>query len=126
LTLLYRRVELFLSTCLARDLATSRPTCYAQRHQLPDAILGANDQIGLAAMIWLRRRGLQVPEDVVVTGYNALESWSYSELVLTTVRSPAYDIRARGGAVILDRLQYGRFPNREEIFPVSLQIGGST
>lgn len=54
------------------------------------------------------------------------KSWSYSEPVLTTVRSPAYDIGARGGAVILDRLQYGRFPNREEIFPVSLQIGGST
>lgn len=123
-----RRLPLAVLPCGEGDVAAVGTTLdhYAQRRELPDAILGANDQIGIAAMKWLRRRGLRVPEDVVVTGYNAFEFWSYSEPVLTTVRSPAYDMGARGGAVILDRLQHGRFHKREEIFPVSLQIGGST
>jgi DNA-binding LacI/PurR family transcriptional regulator len=123
-----RRLPLAILPCGEGDVAAVGAALdgYAQRHELPDAIMGANDQIGIAAMKWLRRRGLRVPEDVVVTGYNAFEFWSYSEPVLTTVRSPAYDIGARGGAVIFDRLQHGRFPSREEIFPISLQIGGST
>jgi LacI family transcriptional regulator len=99
---------------------------HAQRNEIPDAVMGANDQIGIAAMKWLRRKDLRVPDDVLVTGYNAFEFWNYSDPVLTTVHSPAYEMGARGGEAILERLKSGKFDRRDEVLPVSLQVGGST
>jgi LacI family transcriptional regulator len=50
-----------------------------------------------------------VPDDVLVTGYNAFEFRSYSDPGLTTVRSQAYEMGAHGGEAMLRRLSYGKF-----------------
>lgn len=93
---------------------------------LPDAILAGNDQMGIAALKLLRERGVRVPEDVFVTGFNGFEFWQYTDPVLTTVLSPAYEIGARGGMEILRYLRDGAFPAPDVLLPVELQIGGST
>ena len=95
-------------------------------HGLPDAIIGGNDQMGIAAMKLMAGRGLQVPRDVAITGFNAFEFWQYTVPLLTSVRSPAYEMGARGGAEILKRLRSGRFDEPEIIYSVALQRGGST
>jgi DNA-binding LacI/PurR family transcriptional regulator len=92
----------------------------------PEAILAGNDQIGIAALKLMRARGRRVPQDVLITGFNAFDFWQYTDPVLTTVRSPAYAIGARGGEEILRRLRLGAFAEREIVFPVTLQPGGST
>ena len=102
---------------LARDIA---------EHGVPDAIIAGNDQMGIAAMKLLTARGLRVPQDVAITGFNAFEFWEYTTPVLTTVRSPAYEMGARGGSEILTRLNEGRFERAEIVYPVELQPGGST
>jgi LacI family transcriptional regulator len=123
-----RRLSLAILPCGEGDVGAVEVALngYAQRGEIPDAVMGANDQIGIAAMKWLRRKSLRVPDDVLVTGYNAFEFWSYSDPVLTTVRSPAYEMGARGGEAILQRLKDGEFDRRDEVLPVSLQVGGST
>ena len=95
-------------------------------HGLPDAIIAGNDQMGIAAMKLMASRRLKVPRDVAITGFNAFEFWQYTSPVLTTVRSPAYEMGARGGAEILKRLMDGRFERSEIVYPVQLQPGGST
>jgi len=102
---------------LARDV---------DRHGLPDAILAGNDQMGIAAMKLMAARGLRIPQDIAITGFNAFEFWQYTDPVLTTVRSPAYEMGARGGEEILKRLAAGHFDRAEIVFPVELQRGGST
>jgi LacI family transcriptional regulator len=102
---------------LARDIAL---------HGRPDAILAGNDQMGIAAMKLMAAEGLAVPRDVAITGFNAFEFWQYTTPVLTTVRSPAYEMGARGGGEILARLNEGRFAAREIVYPVALQPGAST
>ena len=92
----------------------------------PDAILAGNDQMGIAAMKLMAARGRRVPTDVVITGFNAFEFWQYTDPVLTTIHSPAYEMGARGGEEILARLDSGSFDRREIVFPVELQRGGST
>ena len=59
-------------------------------------------------------------------GFNAFEFWQYTTPVLTTVRSPAYEMGARGGGEILKRLTEGRFEHAEIVYPVALQPGSST
>jgi DNA-binding LacI/PurR family transcriptional regulator len=102
---------------LARDIAL---------HGRPDAILAGNDQMGIAAMKLMAAEGLAVPRDVAITGFNAFEFWQYTTPVLTTVRSPAYEMGARGGGEILARLNEGRFAAPEIVYPVALQPGAST
>ena len=95
-------------------------------HGLPDAIVAGNDQMGIAAMKLMVARNLNVPRDVAITGFNAFEFAQYTSPVLTTVRSPAYEMGARGGVEILKRLNDGRFERSEIVYPVELQRGGST
>jgi len=42
------------------------------------------------------------------------------------VRSPAYEMGARGGIELLKRLGEGRYEQPEIVYPVELQPGGST
>lgn len=92
----------------------------------PDAVLGANDQMAIASMHALLRHGLEVPRDVLVTGFNAFEFWQYVTPTLTTVRSPAREIGRVGAQALVQRLKQGTFQQREHVLPVALQIGGST
>lgn len=98
---------------------------HVERHGLPGAVMGGNDQIGIAALQWLRGQGHAVPKDVRVTGFNAFDAWRYSDPVLTTVVSPAYEMGRRGGAALLSRLQGKGFAERAILLPVTPQPGGS-
>lgn len=97
-----------------------------ETHGCPDAILAGNDQMGIAAMKLMAEFDRRVPGDVAITGFNAFEFWEFTNPVLTTIRSPAYEMGARGGEEILARLDGGAFERREIVYPVELQRGGST
>ncbi len=92
---------------------------------IPDAILAGNDQMGIAAMKLMSARGIRVPDRIMITGFNAFDFWQYTDPVLTTVRSPAYELGARGGAEILNRLDTGAFSAPEIVLNVELQAGGT-
>lgn len=92
---------------------------------LPEAILAANDQMGIAALKWLRMRGVDVPGELLLTGFNAFDFWQYTDPVLTTVRSPAYEIGAVSGQEIIHRLTANTFSRRDILLPVALQPGGT-
>ena len=91
---------------------------HVEAHGYPDVLIGGNDQMGIAGMRWLQKRGLRVPEDVRVTGFNGLEFWRYASPELTTVFSPAYAIGETAGEAILDRLSTGAFAFRNRVLPV--------
>jgi LacI family transcriptional regulator len=99
---------------------------YIAEHGLPDAILAGSDPMGVAAIRHLQGRGLRVPEDVVVTGFGAFDASRYSDPVLTSVRSPAYELGAQGVAALLERLETGAFRTSEVVLPVEVVPGGST
>lgn len=98
---------------------------HLSRHPVPDAILAGNDQMGIAAVKLLRSLGHVVPDDVRVTGYNAFDFWQYSDPVLTSIRSQAYLMGARGGEAVIERLKLGRFTDRQVVLSVELQPGAS-
>jgi LacI family transcriptional regulator len=113
--------------CGSEDMADTQRAlaAWTERHGKPDAILGGNDRMGIAAMKYLQARGVRVPEDVAVTGFNAFESWQYATPTLTTVRSPAYEMGERGAELLLERLAGERFSCRNLVLDVSLQVGQS-
>jgi len=54
----------------------------------PTALFAASDQMALGAIEALRRRGLRVPEDMSVVGFDDLPEVRWSAPPLTTVRQP--------------------------------------
>ncbi|EHL99664.1 transcriptional regulator, LacI family [Acetobacteraceae bacterium AT-5844] len=91
----------------------------------PVAVVGGNDQMALAAMTLLQGRGMAVPGDMPVAGFNGFDLFRYVQPPLTTVVSPAYEIGVRAGEEILKRLEEGSFSAADIVLPVQLRAGGS-
>ncbi|MFG2986877.1 LacI family DNA-binding transcriptional regulator [Streptomyces sp. NPDC048258] len=62
-------------------------------HPDPDAVFAASDAMAIGALRTLRERGLRVPEDVALIGFNDLASARHTSPPLTTVHQP---VRALG------------------------------
>lgn len=98
---------------------------YLDRHGTPDVLVGQNDQIAIAAMQLLASRGVDVPGEVAVTGYNAFPFTGLATPSLTTVRSRAYELGVTAASAMLDRLENGQFRQSEYVLPLELVPGQS-
>lgn len=99
---------------------------YLNLSPLPEAVIGGNDQIALAAMLLLADRGYNIPEDIRVAGFNGFEAHRYLRPRLTTVNSPAYELGERAGKLMLERLSTGVFSTKNLVLPVHFSSGGTT
>ncbi len=66
---------------------------------LPQAIVGANDEVAIGALMSLRQAGVDVPGRVSVAGIDDTRSARFVEL--TTVRVPLYELGALGARMLL-------------------------
>lgn len=69
------------------------------------AIFAANDLMALGAIRALRLRGLAVPEDVSVVGFDDAEGTDYYLPALTTVRQPFAEVGGQAIRVLLGMLE---------------------
>jgi LacI family transcriptional regulator len=74
------------------------------------AIFASNDQMGVGAALALHRRGLRVPQDVSLVGFDDLPSSSYTVPPMSTVSQPIYDL-GRLAATAMLALLAGRPPD---------------
>lgn len=68
------------------------------------AIFAANDQMAFGARLALYRRGIRVPEDVSLIGFDDEAFAPYMVPPLTTMRQPAVDMGKMAARAILDML----------------------
>src|SRR5262249_30785771 len=71
----------------------------------PTAIFASNDQMAYGAQLALFRRGLQVPRDVSIVGFDDQPSAAYACPPLTTVRQPTVETGATAARAVLDELR---------------------
>jgi LacI family transcriptional regulator, repressor for deo operon, udp, cdd, tsx, nupC, and nupG len=91
---------------------------------LPTAIVCDDDILAAGACKAVRRRGLRVPADISVTGFDDLALATAVEPELTTVRLPAEQVGERGMAALLSVLE--GLPAEHRDLPVQLVVRGST
>ena len=93
---------------------------YIEERDLPEAIIGGNDKMAMAAIRILSEKGISVPNEVKITGFNAFETAAYITPNLVTIQSKAYEIGMEAGRILIDIIKYKAIDTNEIIFPVSL------
>ena len=89
--------------------------------QLPRAIVCANDQTALGVMHALARRGIDVPSDVAVTGFDDVPVARHLHPPLTTVRQPIHELGATAFDVLYSRISASG-GERDVVLPVGLMV----
>ena len=89
--------------------------------ELPRAIVCANDQTALGVMHALARRGLRVPGDVAVTGFDDVPVARHLHPPLTTVRQPMQELGATAFDVLFSRISTGKGES-DVVLPVHLIV----
>jgi PAS domain S-box-containing protein len=77
-----------------------------------DALVAANDKMAFGALEVLRARGIRVPDDVAVVGFDDTEEARAVIPSLTTVRQPIYELGKRAVETLLALLAGKEVPGR--------------
>ena len=70
----------------------------------PDALVCANDEVALALILGLRRRGVDVGQGVAVTGWDDVTAARYVSPGLTTARQPVREMGGRAAELLHRRV----------------------
>jgi DNA-binding LacI/PurR family transcriptional regulator len=82
--------------------------------QPPTAVFVASDLVTFGAMMAIKQRGLTIPDDVALVGFDDVRLAHYVNPPLTTVRLPAYGLGYRA-AMLLTQLIAGELVEEQEI-----------
>tara|TARA_R110002110_G_scaffold415561_2_gene650940 strand:- start:165473 stop:166480 length:1008 start_codon:yes stop_codon:yes gene_type:complete len=72
--------------------------------KLPTAVFAANDAMAIGALQVLRQRGIRVPRDISLMGFDDIKFAAYCDPPLTTVRQPRREIGALSMQIMIDIL----------------------
>jgi LacI family transcriptional regulator, gluconate utilization system Gnt-I transcriptional repressor len=91
---------------LAMDLSQAADTLHEILARRPDveALLCTGEFIAAGALFEAQRLGIRVPQDLAIAGFEAVELAENVNPTITTIWVPRYDIGARAGALLLDRI----------------------
>jgi LacI family transcriptional regulator len=92
-----------------------------------DALFASSDAMAVGAMRALKQRGLAIPRDVSIVGFDDFSSADYTEPRLTTVHNPLFEMSARATSRLLDAVN-GRVPltTGEEVVRTHLVVRDSS
>lgn len=89
---------------MQRLLARARPT----------AVFVGNDTVALGALSAIHQRGLRVPQDIAVVGYDDIPIARFTIPPLTTVRTPALEQGRRAGEMLISLIR-GEAPEAKQV-----------
>jgi len=93
-----------------------------KRPQKPEALICANDAMAIGALRGAYEMGISVPEDLMITGFDGLETGAYTTPSLTTVIQNMEELGREGAQLLLRSLREGTSPKEKVIVPSSLMI----
>lgn len=106
------------------NLSASRKLLYSPNP--PDGIIAFSDQIAIAAMVAAKERGLKIPVDLAIIGFNNEPVNELLEPSLTSIDQPAFQMGQESARLIFERInnQSNGFSNK--ILKSQLVIRNST
>jgi len=106
-------------------------TGYHLTHQLLDqyeftALVMGNDEMAIGAMRAIRERGLRVPDDISVTGFDDVPSAAYFEPPLTTLAQDFVELGKQGVELLIELISQPNSAPAPRILASKLVIRHST
>lgn len=98
---------------------TAMRTLLAQK---PDAVFAASDVTAIGAIRVIREKGLRIPEDIAIIGFDDIPIPTLSSIQLTTVRQPVEELGAAAVELLIDLIENGVNPIRHKIMDSELVV----
>jgi LacI family transcriptional regulator len=86
----------------------------------PSAIFASNDVMAMGAMDSIRHRGLRVPDDISIVGFDNIPQSAMVYPPLTTVQQPLEQMGRVATQMLLDMLGQSQFSGRQIDLPTEL------
>ena len=93
----------------------------------PDAIFcGAGDTVAIGLIRGLNEKGIRVPQDISVVGFDDITLARYMNPPLTTIHQPLFEAGIAAVGCILDHLEKNREDTQKIVLDPSLVVRSST
>jgi DNA-binding LacI/PurR family transcriptional regulator len=92
----------------------------------PDAVFAASDEMAVGAFQALRERGLRVPAQIALAGFDDIPIAALMSPPLTTVHHPMREIGRAAGQLLFDQLAETAIEPVPTVFPTHLVVRAST
>ena len=89
---------------------------------MPTAVFMANDFSAMGALEVLDARGIKVPKDLSLVGYDNLAAAGLNRIRLTTVDQPRFEIGQMSMTLLLERIEQDRTKARHVVVPPRLVV----
>ena len=101
---------------LARLMALASP---------PSAVFCGNDLLAIGAVVCAKEKGLRVPEDLSVVGFDDMEISAYYDPPITTMAVPAYEMGQFAAKILIENIRGEVLSPQQYILETKLMIRGS-
>ncbi len=88
-----------------REGGESAANILAAQDQVPTAIFFANDEMAVGGMEAFQKRGISIPNDISIIGFDDILEAKYVYPKLTTIRQPKYEMGASATHIIFQILK---------------------
>lgn len=92
----------------------------------PTAIFAGNDLSAVGAFDVMMDRGLSIPDDISLVGFDNTALAAMAHLALTTIDQPTFDLGAAALELLLERVHHGRTESKRVIRRPDLVVREST
>jgi LacI family transcriptional regulator len=125
-------VGLLPDRAILRDVPATVEAGYAAACELldlpdrPTALVGFNDKVAVGVLRAAHERGLRVPEDLSVTGFDDIELSQATQPQLTTVRQPLTEMGRMAVTMLMRILEHDDVDSLQVELGTELVVRGST
>jgi DNA-binding LacI/PurR family transcriptional regulator len=123
--LLWSKVPVYECPGSSREFGQRAAAALLSPEYRPTAILASSDQLALGVIAWATERGLCVPEDVSVVGFDDIPAAASANPPLTTVHQDHVEKGLLAGRMLVSRLRKEDGPSAGPL-ATSLVVRGST
>jgi DNA-binding LacI/PurR family transcriptional regulator len=93
----------------------------------PTAVFCANDLLALGVLQEMTQRGIRVPHDVAIVGYDDIEFAAAAAVPLSSVRQPREQLGRTAAELLLEEIDHGtRHEHRHVVFQPDLVVRASS
>ncbi|MBP1714338.1 MAG: transcriptional regulator, LacI family [Deltaproteobacteria bacterium] len=91
----------------------------------PSAVFCGNDVLAIGAMVEAKERGLRIPENLSVVGFDDMEISAFYDPPLTTVAVPAYEMGRMAAKILIENIRGESQTPQQHVLEANLIIRGS-